>query len=93
MKKYSIQAFVVILVAFALTAGSAFAAQTIVIVESRSAGKNFGNYHELSGNWADSTAKATLAAGVTPGIGSRFATADNSAFSVNPLLEDGKHIS
>src|SRR5688572_7604812 len=62
-------------------------AQTIV-VETRAGGQNLSAYAEAGGNWAISTLKSS-AAGVTPGIGSRFSTSDASAFTVSPVLEDG----
>ncbi|MEO8377081.1 MAG: hypothetical protein ABI579_05360, partial [Candidatus Sumerlaeota bacterium] len=43
------------------------------IIESRTGGKNFADYSEISGDWQNSTSKST-AAGTTQGIGSRFAT-------------------
>jgi hypothetical protein len=43
----------------------------VYIVESRSGGKNYTNYAEVSGTWYNSTAKST-ATGCTSGIGSRF---------------------
>jgi uncharacterized lipoprotein YddW (UPF0748 family) len=45
------------------------------IIETRSGGQNVGKYSEISGDWQNSTSKST-AAGVTAGIGSRFATLD-----------------
>lgn len=62
-------------------------AQT-VLVETRAGGQNLSFYAEAGGNWANSTLKSS-AAGVTPGIGSRFATTDGAAFTVSPVLEDG----
>ncbi|MGB9692651.1 MAG: family 10 glycosylhydrolase [Candidatus Sumerlaeaceae bacterium] len=45
------------------------------IIETRSGGQNSTKYTEISGDWQNSTSKST-AAGVTSGIGSRFATLD-----------------
>ncbi|MCX7625782.1 MAG: family 10 glycosylhydrolase, partial [Candidatus Sumerlaeaceae bacterium] len=45
------------------------------IVETRTGGQNVSRYQEISGDWQNSTSKST-AAGVTAGIGSRFATLD-----------------
>lgn len=65
-----------------------------IIVESRDGGQNFNCYSEKSGNWADSVAKS-LADGVTPGIGSRFISADGpvqASFEVVPNIPaDGKY--
>lgn len=57
----------------------------VVVVESRSGGKNFAAYAEGSGNWANSTAKSS-AADLTSGVGSRFETADGGSFRVTPTL-------
>lgn len=45
------------------------------IIETRTGGQNVAKYTEISGDWQNSTSKST-AAGVTSGIGSRFATLD-----------------
>ena len=76
-----------------LTAAAAIAAtpssqaQTIV-VETRAGGQNLTSYTEGLGNWQNSTLKSS-AAGVTPGIGSRWSTAEGAIFNVAPPLEDG----
>src|SRR5689334_10938546 len=68
--------------------GATLANAQVIIVETRTGGQNLSWYAEAGGNWANSTLKSA-AAGVTAGIGSRFATTDGAAFTVPPVLEDG----
>ncbi len=56
-----------------------------VIVESQLGGQNFNRYTE-SGAWSTSSVKSS-APGTTGGIGSRFGTANTSAFTVSPVLK------
>lgn len=56
---------------------SATATFSEYIVESRTGGKNFDKYNEISGDWQNSTSKST-APGITAGIGSRFATLESA---------------
>src|SRR5436190_14966512 len=63
----------------------------ITIIESRTGGTNLAWYHELTGNWQNSSVKST-APGTTqasPSIGSRFSTDVGSTFFVSPVLQDG----
>ena len=60
-----------------------------VIIESRVAlAAGDWAYTENVGNWQNSSAKSS-AAGLTPGTGSRFATADGAEFVVTPTLMPG----
>jgi len=83
MNKY----YSAILSSLAIIAGPFVHAQTVV-VETRTGGQNLSYYAEAGGNWQNSTLKSG-AAGVTPGIGSRFSTVEIAAFTVSPVLEDG----
>lgn len=61
---------------------------TEFIVESREGGKNYANYSESGGGFADSSAKSS-AAGTTAGIGSRFgsmAFAKEASYSFTPSV-------
>lgn len=70
MKKSILLLAVVLMVCLA---SSAYAFWTDVLIESRPGGINFEWYSE-EGTFADSSAKSS-AAGITPGIGSRYASA------------------
>lgn len=56
-----------------------------VIVESRPGGQNYDRYSE-AGTWGTSSVKSA-APGTTGGIGSRYGSATNSAFTVSPILK------